>query len=212
MALRAEVLPQQGTGRPDLAEGARALLRQIAAEEGTGRRDGQLKQHRLGRAHAGRWEWDRAAACYRRALKLAPTDEGHFWFEYVAILLLSGDRAGYREACARMVERGRVKARPFHAVRAFTLAADSVKVPAWVERLAEAELEASPIKFWSLIQRGALRYRAGAIEEAEPLLEQGLRADVGPGVAVVGWLWMALAEQRLGRVRGKSIWWRSGWL
>src|SRR5262249_6034359 len=64
LALRAEVLQQQGTGRPELAEGTRALLRQIAAEEGNGRRDGQRRQYRRGRAHAGRREWGGAAACY----------------------------------------------------------------------------------------------------------------------------------------------------
>src|SRR5262249_19149802 len=120
--------------------------------------------------------------------------------------LLSGDRAGYREACARMVEGGRVKARPFHAVRGFTLAADSAKAPAWVVRLAEAEQEANPIKFWSFIQPGAVPYRAGAVEEAERLLERGLRVDVGPGVAVVAWLWMALAEQRLGKTEEARRW------
>jgi tetratricopeptide (TPR) repeat protein len=205
-AQRAEILGEQGTGRPGLAEGPRALLRQLEREEGTGRLDGQLKQHRLGRAHAGRREWDRAAACYTRAEKFASTDEGHFWFEYAAVLLLSGDRAGYREACTRMVERGRVKARPFHAARAFTLAADSDKVPAWVEGLAEAELKGYSNKFWWITQRGALRYRAGAVEEAEPLLEQGVRVDVGPGMAVVGWLWLALAKQRLGKTEEARRW------
>jgi hypothetical protein len=28
-------------------------------------------------------------------LKHGPTDDGHFWFEYAALLLLSGDRPGY---------------------------------------------------------------------------------------------------------------------
>jgi tetratricopeptide (TPR) repeat protein len=206
LALRAEVQREQGTGRPELAEGPRALLRQLEREEGTGRLDGQLKQHRLGRAHAGRREWDRAADCYTRAVNFAHPDGGHFWFEYAAILLLSGDRAGYHEACTRMVERGRVKARPFHAARAFTLAADSDKVPAWVEGLAEAELKGYSNKFWWFTQRGALRYRAGAVEEAEPLLEQGLRVDVGPGMAVVGWLWLALAKQRLGKTEEARRW------
>jgi Tfp pilus assembly protein PilF len=48
-----------------------------------------------GQAHAARREWARAADGYARALKHDPTDEGHFWFEYAALLLLSGDRPGY---------------------------------------------------------------------------------------------------------------------
>src|SRR5262249_47599282 len=98
LALRAEVLQQQGTGRPELAEGNRALLGEIAAEEGNGRRDGQRRQYRRGRAHAGRREWGGAAACYTQAVNLDPTgwptDEGFFRFEYAAVLLLSGDRDG----------------------------------------------------------------------------------------------------------------------
>jgi tetratricopeptide (TPR) repeat protein len=47
-----------------------------------------------GRAHAARRDWAQAADCYTRGLTRGPTDEGHFWFEYAALLLLSGDRPG----------------------------------------------------------------------------------------------------------------------
>jgi hypothetical protein len=128
-------------------------------------------------------------------------DEGHFWFEYAAVQLLSGDRDGYRTACARMVQRcGKVPMlRPYYVARACTLAADSVEDPARPERLAEGELKANPKEFWSLSEQGALRYRAGAFEEAELLEEQSLSIDGRPGVAVISWLWLALANQRLGK-------------
>jgi tetratricopeptide (TPR) repeat protein len=213
LALRAEVLQEQGTGRPELAEGAHALLRQIAAEEGPRRLAGQRRQHRQGRAHAGRREWGPAAACYAQAVNLDPTgwpkDEGFFRFEYAAVLLLSGDRDGYRAACAQMVQRcGKVpNLKAYHMARACTLAADSVKDPAQPERLAEGELKAMK-KFWalSLTERGALRYRAGAFHEAVPLLEESLETDRRPGAAVVGWLWLALAEQRLGKTEEARRW------
>jgi serine/threonine protein kinase len=209
-ALRAQVLLEQGTGRLELAEGPRALLQQLDKEEGDRRQlsqDAQPEQIRLGRAHAGRREWENAAARYAQAEKLAPTgwpmDEGHFWFEYAAVRLLSGDRDGYRAACARMVQRcGKVPSlHPYHMARACTLAADSVKDAAQPERLAEGELKAMPKQFWalSLTEQGALRYRAGAFEEAELLEEQSLRADGRPGAAVVSWLWLALTDQRLGK-------------
>ena len=51
-----------------------------------------------GRAHAARREWAQAADGYARALKHGPTDDGHFWFEYGALSLLSGDRPGYARA------------------------------------------------------------------------------------------------------------------
>src|SRR5205823_11400613 len=43
-----------------------------------------------GRAHAAGGDWAKAADCYARALTRGPTDDGHFWFEYAAVLLLSG--------------------------------------------------------------------------------------------------------------------------
>src|SRR5262249_59117523 len=47
-----------------------------------------------GQAFAARQDWAKAADAYARALKRGPTDNGHFWFEYAALLLLSGDRQG----------------------------------------------------------------------------------------------------------------------
>ena len=130
-------------------------------------------------------------------------DEGHFWFEYAALLLLSGDLDRYRGACAQMVRRcGKVPMlKAYHMARACTLAADSVQDPAQPERLAEGELNAMRKKYWSLslTEQGALRYRAGDFEEAGLLEEQSLRADGRPGAAVVNWLWLALTNQRLGK-------------
>jgi tetratricopeptide (TPR) repeat protein len=205
LTLRAQVLLEEGTGQPELAEGPRALLHQLDEEEGDDKQLAQLEQIRRGRAHAGRREWDRAAACYAQARKLGPTTwpmhEGHFWFEYAAVRLLSGDRDGYRAACARMVQRcGKVPLLPgYFVARACTLAADSVEDPAQPERLAETDLKASPKEPWLVTEQGALRYRAGAFEEAELLEEQSMRADGRRGAAVVSWLWLALTKQRLGK-------------
>jgi tetratricopeptide (TPR) repeat protein len=207
-ARRAETLLEQGLGRPALAEQVRALLRQLDEAEPLYRRIAHQEQHRQGRVHVGRREWDEAAACYTRAWNLARTDEGHFWFEYAAVLLLSSDRAGYRQACARMVERcGQApQLRAYHVARACTLGPDSVQDQARPGRLDQAELKANSGAFWSLTQQGALRYRAGAFQEAVPLLEQSLRADSRPGRAVVNWLWLALAEQRLGKTEEARRW------
>src|SRR5207245_10417714 len=53
-----------------------------------------------GRARAARREWAQAIDGYARALKRGSADDGHFWFEYAALSLLSGDRPGYAQACA----------------------------------------------------------------------------------------------------------------
>jgi tetratricopeptide (TPR) repeat protein len=161
-----------------------------------------------GRAHAARREWVQAADCYARALKRGPAEDGHFGFEYAAVLLLSGDRPGYAKACARMVElRGKgAGPRAYHVARACTLAPDSVADGAQPGRLAETELKINGGQFWSLTEQGALHYRAGRFKDAVPLLEQSLRADPKSGRAVVNWLWLALAQQRLGTAEEARRW------
>jgi serine/threonine protein kinase/Flp pilus assembly protein TadD len=177
------------------------------------RADDPLEQ---GRAHAARREWGPAAACYARALKAGPTDGGHFWFEYAAVLLLSGDRPGYAAACAHMVERCSRERdvrpyherdlRPYHVARACTLAPDSVADAARPGRLAQKELADQAGEFWSLTEQAALHYRAGRFQQAVPLLEQSLRADPQSGRAVLNWLWLALAQQRLDKAEEARRW------
>jgi tetratricopeptide (TPR) repeat protein len=161
-----------------------------------------------GRAHIARREWGRANDCYARALKFSPTDDGHFWFEYAAVLLLSGDRQGYAKVCAGMVERcGRAPdLRAFHVARACTLAPDSVADVAQPGRLAQKELTSQAGEFWSLTEKGALLYRAGRFSEAVTPLEQSLRADPKSGRAVLNWLWLALSHKRLGKAEEARRW------
>jgi tetratricopeptide (TPR) repeat protein len=161
-----------------------------------------------GWAHTARRDWAQAADSYARALQRGPTDDGHLWFEYAALLLLAGDRPGYAKACARMVERyGQARdLRAYHVARACTLAPDAVAEAALPGRLAQQELQANARQFWSLTEQGALHYRAGRFQEAVPLFERSLRADPKPGRAVLNWLWLALAHQRLGRAEEARRW------
>ena len=66
-------------------------------------------------------------------------------------------------------------------------------------RLAEKELKESAREFWSLTEQGALAYRAGRFQQAVPLFEQSLQAEPRPGRAMLNWLWLALANQGLGK-------------
>jgi serine/threonine-protein kinase len=167
-----------------------------------------IARHSQGLAHAARQEWDKAAGCYKRVLEDGATDDGHFWFEYAAVLLLSGDRKGYEKACAHMVERyGKSPAlRSYHVARACTLAPGAVADVSQPGRLAGTELKAGAGQFWSLTAQGALRYRAGQFQEAAALFEQSLRASTKPGQAVLNWLWLALAQQRLGKTEEARRW------
>jgi serine/threonine-protein kinase len=161
-----------------------------------------------GRAFAARRDWAQAARCYARARRGGPVIDGHFLFEYAALLLLSGDRPGYVKTCADLIEKcGKNEGlRSYHVARACTLAPDAVADAALPGRLAQTELQASAKQFWSLTEQGALAYRTGRFQESVPLFEQSLRAYPRPGVAVVNWLWLALANQRLGNAEEAQRW------
>jgi serine/threonine-protein kinase len=161
-----------------------------------------------GRAHAARGDWARAADCYTRVWERRATEDGHFLFEYAALLLLCGDRPGHAEVCTRMIQRcdKAPNLRAYHMARACTLASDAVAATSFPVQLVEVELRRSAAQFWSLTEQGALHYRAGRFSEAVALFEQSLRADAKPGKAVLNWLWLALAHQRLGKSKEARDW------
>jgi hypothetical protein len=70
--------------------------------------------------------------------------------------------------------------------------------------LAPFELQTNATAFWSLTEQGALACRAKQYNTAIELVEQSLQADAKPGTAVLNWLWLALAYQKLGaKVEGR---------
>jgi serine/threonine-protein kinase len=161
-----------------------------------------------GRARAGRRDWKGARDCYARAMNDRLADDGHFSFEYAALLLLSEDRAGYVDLCGRVVERSAKSSslRPYLVARVCTLAADSYSDPSRVVRLAEKELQGSAHAFWSLTEQGALAYRTGRFRDAMGPCEESLRVDPKLGRAVLNWLWLAMAHERLGETKEARRW------
>jgi hypothetical protein len=141
-------------------------------------------------------------------LKQGPTDDGEFWFEYAALSLLAGDRSGYTNACSHMAGAFGKSGGPraYHIARACTLAPDAIADAALPDRYAAAELHSNAKQFWSLTEQGALAYRAGRVEESVPLFEQSLKANSHPGAAVVNWVWLASANQRLGKTEEARRW------
>jgi tetratricopeptide (TPR) repeat protein len=162
----------------------------------------------FGITFATRLDWAEAAEGYAQALKRGPIQDGQFWFEYAALLLLSGDRPGYARACDQMIEKCGKPGGPraYHVARACTLAPDAVAEASLPGRLAEKELKDHARDFWSLTEEGALAYRAGRYQNAVPFFEQSLEADSKPGRAVLNWLWLALANQRLGKSEEARRW------
>jgi serine/threonine-protein kinase len=163
-----------------------------------------------GRFHVGRREWQQAIACYARAQKLFPREDSLVWFEYAAVLLLSGDEAGYRKTCADLVQRCGKTPEPLRAylvARACTLAPGAAADAARAGRLAQPMLKTDSTGAWSLTQQAALEHRAGRLAQALPLLEQSLKATNSKrGNAVLNWLWLALTYQGLGKNREAKSW------
>ena len=96
--------------------------------------------------------------------------------------------------------------RAYHVARACTLAPDAVADAPLPGRLAEKELRESAREFWSLTEQGALAYRHSRYQEAVSFFEQSLQADSKPGRAVVNWIWLALAHQRVGKTEDARRW------
>jgi tetratricopeptide (TPR) repeat protein len=192
-------------GMAKLPAAERAQWQRLWADVAAARAADPVEQ---GHARAARRDWVSAADCYARALTRGPTEAGHFWFEYAALLLLSGDHSGFARACAHLVERCGKEPGPraYHVARACTLAPHAVAEPSLPGRLAEKELQHFAKEFWSLTEQGALAYRAGRFQEAVAYFEQSLKADATPGRAVVNWLWLALANERLGKAAEARRW------
>jgi serine/threonine-protein kinase len=151
------------------------------------------------RAHAGRKEWRKAAEFYARYFNDGPSPDGEPWFEYAAVQLLVGNRDGYRKTCRSMLHAGQQrKLRPYLVARACTLASGSVADMALVSQLSTRELNDNAGAFWSLAQQGALCCRTKQYKDALPLLQKSLRAQPKPGAEILNWLWLALAQHRLG--------------
>lgn len=162
----------------------------------------------LARERASSRDWEAAARWYARAVSRGRMNSGDVWFECAAVRVLSGDKQGYATACRELLERCDKPGGPraYHAARAGTLAAQGAPDVSLLARLARDELQQHATEFWSLTEQGALAYRAGRFQESEFLFEQSLNADPHSGRAVVNWVWLALAEQRLGKTDQARHW------
>jgi serine/threonine-protein kinase len=160
------------------------------------------------RAHVARREWAKAVQCYAKSMKPEPTDKGEIWFEYAAAQLLAGDRQGYRRTCAHMLARCESNPAmiPHLAARAYTLAPDSTGVPTPFFRQIANELSRRESEYWALTALGAWHLRVGRSRDTVAYFERSLAADGRPGRAVLNWLWLALAHQKLGRADDARRW------
>jgi serine/threonine-protein kinase len=159
------------------------------------------------RALAAKKKWSAAADGYAQAFNSKLTDQSEVWFETAAVQLLSGHFDDYRRTCEHMLKQCREgTARPFLAARACTLA------PCTTERLLDAahlssnELRQAGSEHWSLTEQGALCCRSGRFADAIPLFERSIAANPKEGAAVINWLWLAIAHDKLGHADEAKRW------
>jgi serine/threonine-protein kinase len=155
-----------------------------------------------GRSLARRSQWPEAAAAVARSVELQPPEQAEAWFEHASLRLLTGDADGYRRVCADLVERSRRKDSTLRAAvvaRACTLATGAVPDLKGVEQAAQSELTQKRAPLWSLTEQAALHYRAGRFEQAVPPLRESLLKNPKWEGEVLNWLWLAMAQQRLGQ-------------
>jgi eukaryotic-like serine/threonine-protein kinase len=162
---------------------------------------------REARLLAARRDWVRAAQMYAEIPSDSPLLDGYVQFEVAAVQLLAGDRHAYRRTCEDLLAAAaHHNLRPFYAARATTLAPNWLKDTGQPERVSEAEFQGNESAFWSLTERGALKYRAQRYEETVVLCHRGLEAQPQPGCAVIDWFWLALAYHRLGNSVNAQSW------
>lgn len=162
------------------------------------------------RAHADRGQWAEAAACYARLKQNDAFTFADQWFECAAVHLLAGDRDHYERTYRHMLTEKMLadkrKSRPYLVARTCTLAPISASDVSLASRIAARELTDSRTAFWSLTEQGALCVRTNSAKDAIGLLQESLDSDKSPGAAVLNWLWLALAYQKLGNTGEAHAW------
>jgi tetratricopeptide (TPR) repeat protein len=188
--------------RPDEApaEFARALERR--------RKDPRLWLTR-GNLYARQGRWDRAAADFKQAFALRPSDHSWEWYLHGTLRLWAEDTDGYRAVCKSMLERfGHPEPTDLWSNQRLALiclltpdAVPDLQVPA---RLAAFAVDAEPDNPWFLLTLGAARYRAGEFQEAIDLFHRALQGRWSDeeesrvcGTALID-LFLSLAHDRLG--------------
>jgi WD40 repeat protein len=155
----------------------------------------------------------RAAADFGKLFDLQMPADPFPWFLQAYLRLQVGDVQGYRQLCARMLERFRQGGNPNEiAMLAHTcvLGPHALEDEAQVLELAWQRLKLNPPpsnhQFWSEHVMALAYYRAGQYDEAIAYLGQWLEANPHWGPNVLNWLVLALAHAELGHDAEAQKW------
>jgi hypothetical protein len=162
---------------------------------------------RLGVDHARHERWTEAATAFDQLVERQPRNP-KAWMRHTLTRLAIGDDAGYRAACARMLDR-------FGTTGDFTtanmvawlgsLAPSAVSDRPRLVALAESSLASRPGDFMILNTLGATLYRAGRFEDSARALTEAIRRQGGEGTAY-DHLFLAMAHDRLGHTEEAHRW------
>jgi tetratricopeptide (TPR) repeat protein len=163
-----------------------------------------------GLAYAEQDQWDRASEDLEKAARLPGA---RAWLTHaVALLRLrSGDRRGYRDACAELVkrlERADDPATAIWAARACVLAPNGMVDPTPVIRRLERMTAQKPNDCLAHHLLGPVLYRSGQLEAAARELDKAvsMHKNAEGGGTPLDWLFLAMAHQRLGNAEEAQLW------
>jgi tetratricopeptide (TPR) repeat protein len=156
-----------------------------------------------GAAYAALRQWDKAAADFAKASELNAATQPHY--ASALVRLAANDLAGYRKACAGMLERlGPSPDLDADRWTTWTCVLGPAAVADWGRplELAQKALADDPKNFDKLLDLGAVLYRAGRLEEAAQRLAEAEAASKGannPGSIIYNWLFQAMTDYGRGR-------------
>jgi WD40 repeat protein/tetratricopeptide (TPR) repeat protein len=155
-----------------------------------------------GQAHAQLAQWQEASRDYARACQLGNPDL-QVWFNHACLRLYLGDEKTYRQVCETLLARQAATNNPADlndVAAACSLAPRAVPNLERIVRLAEKPFAKDPDNPAFLQILCAALYRAGYYEEAVDRLQDAIVKSSETTGAVINWLFLAMARQKLGQV------------
>jgi serine/threonine protein kinase/WD40 repeat protein len=159
-----------------------------------------LAEAMAARAEMAAGHWGLAEAGLVRAVAKG-VDDPLVWHRHLLLRLRAGDLAGYQAGCSSLISRfGRDERPGFVEPVAWACALGPDALEDWIPmiRAVEAAVKQRPENVELRKTLGALLVRAGRAREAITALEESVRKN-GHGGNAFDWLFLALAQHRLGQ-------------
>jgi tetratricopeptide (TPR) repeat protein len=144
--------------------------------------------------------WQEAAPdFFAQVSNLRPADgDVNLWHQDALLRLHTGDRDGYRQGCARLLD-GLGGSSDGGVAAICSLAPDAVADPTRLVVMARKAVAGDPTAPWSLYDLGLTQYRAGEFDQAVKSLRASLAGSSRWEGDVLNWPALALALNRLGQ-------------